>query len=494
MSMGTVFWLLTAVICLIFLVISWRVRGDANKSFSSYAIGSGSFNLWLIFFTQFASIMGVSNFFSHAGNAYVQGVGILAFILGEQGSKIVFALTLAGLIGKFTYNTLPEMIDDLIVRDKLTRAMAAVMASLIMIASVGGQAKAFGDLFEVFTGVNSAPIVILFSLIFIVYTVFGGVYSVVWTDLFQGIMCLIFGIIFYAFMFSRVDFSFAVLQSRLADLGKAELLSFSSVSGLAALNKFLTGLVGVMIFQVYWQRCFSCRSAKDAKRSMLSSGIICLLFVFMTAFSGLIIMTYNQGLNANNAMPWFMMNVMPGWLCACIFVLVLCAGMSTADSCLNSAAVLIVNDLIKPFRNDNDAILIRDTKIVTVIIGIVSCFCGIYAQTILSLLSKAYSFAGAGVVPVIVIGLLWRERNEPHDMGRKNSRVTPWAARVGILAGAIISQIKLFGDYAVIAGVAISSVLIIVISLLTANVPTEPIFLSKGDVHPLHKDHGTFHE
>ena len=125
-SMGTIFWLLTALVCLVFLVISWKVKDQANQSFSSYAIGSGSFNLWLIFFTQFASIMGVSNFFSHAGNSYEQGLGILAFILGEQGSKIVFALTVAGLIGRFTYNTLPELIDDLIVRDKLTRAMASV--------------------------------------------------------------------------------------------------------------------------------------------------------------------------------------------------------------------------------------------------------------------------------------------------------------------------------------------------------------------------------
>ena len=487
MSMGALFWLLTAAVCLVFLIISWRVRGDANRSFSSYAIGSGSFNLWLIFFTQFASIMGVSNFFSHAGNAYVQGVGILAFILGEQGSKIVFALTLAGLIGKFTYNTLPELIDDLIVRDKLTRALASFMASLIMIATVGGQAKAFGDLFEVFTGSSSVPIVILFSGIFILYTVFGGVYSVVWTDLFQGIMCLVFGVVFYLFMFSRVDFSPAVLQGRLDQLGKAELMSFASVNGLAALNKFLTGLVGVMIFQVYWQRCFSCRTAKDARNAMMTSGIICLLFVFMTAFSGLIIMTFNQELDANTAMPWFMMHIMPRWLCACIFVLVLCAGMSTADSSLNSAAVLWVNDMIRPFRRDSDAALIRYTKVLTVVIGLLACLTGIFGQTILSILSRAYSFAGAGVVPVIAIGLIWRERKEAHDMGKRNSRVTPWGARCGIIVGAVVSQLPFFGDYAVIAGVLISSALIVIVSLATRNVPVEAVFRSEGSVNPVRK-------
>ena len=99
MQMSTIFFLLTAVICGIFLLISWKAGSKAGESFSQYAIGGASFGMLMIFFTQFASIMGVSNFFAHAGNAYEQGVGIFAFILGEQGSKIVFALIFAGSIG-----------------------------------------------------------------------------------------------------------------------------------------------------------------------------------------------------------------------------------------------------------------------------------------------------------------------------------------------------------------------------------------------------------
>jgi len=248
MSMSTIFFILTAVVCGIFMLISWKVGGKANESFSQYAIGGASFGMLLIFFTQFASIMGVSNFFAHAGNAYEQGLGILAFILGEQGSKIVFALIFVGIIGKFTYNTIPELIDDLMVRDKLTRAMCGVLASIIMISCVGSQGKAFGDLFEVFTGSSSIPIVILFSAIFIIYTVTGGVYSVVWTDLFQGILCLVVGVIFYVFAFSRVDFSLEVLQTRLAAVGKENLLSFGNMDVMRAVNKFITGLIGVMSF------------------------------------------------------------------------------------------------------------------------------------------------------------------------------------------------------------------------------------------------------
>lgn len=479
MELSTMIYILTAVVCGVFLLISWKVGGKANESFSQYAIGGASFGMLLIFFTQFASIMGVSNFFSHAGNAYEQGVSIYAFILGEQGSKIVFAFLFAGLIGKFTYNTIPELINDLIVPDKLTRAMCGLLASIIMISSIGSQGKAFGDLFEVFTGSNATPIVILFSAIFIIYTVTGGVYSVVWTDLFQGILCLVIGIVFYVFAFSRVDFSLSELQLRLAEVGKENLLSFANVDVGGAINKFVTGFIGVMSFQAYWQRCFGCKNSKIAKKSMLWSGAICLLFVLMTATTGLIIMTYNQDLNANTAMPWFMMNCMPQILCAAIFVLVLCAGMSTADTCLNSSAVLIVNDMIHPFKKQTDQQMIRCAKIVTVIVGVISCVCGIYSQTVLSLLSKSYTIAGVGLMPLIMIGMFWKERKEDHQMGKRNSKVTPWGARCGIVVGIVVSQLPVFSGYGSIAGVIAASVVIIVVSLLTKNVPIEKCFESE---------------
>ena len=145
---------------------------------------------------------------------------------------------------------------------------------------------------------------------------------------------------------------------------------------------------------------------------------------------------------------------------------------------------------IRPFGSADDRKLVKDTKIVTVIVGVASCLCGIYASSILSLLSKAYSFAGAGIVPLICIGLVWKERSDtPHAMGKRNSRATPWGARSGIVVGAVVSQLSVFGDYATLVGVAASSVCIVLVSLLTKNVHIEPVFASEGNVAPLEKPH-----
>ncbi|MDY0094347.1 MAG: sodium:solute symporter family protein [Candidatus Vecturithrix sp.] len=469
MSLGPILWIITIVMCGAFLYISMKFQGEAKSSFSNYAIGGKSFPMYLIFFTQFATIMGVGNFVGHAGKGYQVGLPWMAFILGEQGSKVIFALFFAGLAGRFTYNTFPEMIDDLISRDKITRALGGLLASMIMIAWVGGQGKAFGNIFNIATGANPIPVILFFSAVFIVYTALGGIYSVVWTDLLQGIMVVIFGTIFYLYAFAPVNWSFAELGSRLQEIGKAELWTFGNTNNIALLTSFVTGCVGILAAQIYWQRCFAAKDSKTARNGLLYSGIIAILMVMLTALVGMVILTLNQELKPDDAMPWLMMHYVPTFVAAMIFALILAAGMSSADSNLNSACVLIVNDLIRPFHTKaTDADLVKYAKILTVIIGIFAAGAAIFANSILSLFSKAYAMAGGGLVPLLLVGLLWKERSDQsHTMGKKNSKVTPWGARVGIVAGALLTQITALGPNRVLIALVISAILIVVVSLAT---------------------------
>jgi SSS family solute:Na+ symporter len=84
------------------------------------------------------------------------------------------------------------------------------------------------------------------------------------------------------------------------------------------------------------------------------------------------------------------------------------------------------------------------------------------------LFSKAYSMAGGGLVPLLLVGLLWKQRKtEAFEMGKKNSKVTPWGARVGIVVGCILTQIPALGPNRMLIALVISAVLIVVVSILT---------------------------
>ena len=480
---------LTIGLFVIYFFIAVRQKSKAEESFSNYAIGGGTLPFYLLFFTHFANIMGVGNFMGHAGSAYVNGLPWLAFIVGEQGSKILFALVFAGMAGRMTYNTFPEMIDDLITRDKITRAMCGLLASSIMIAWVGGQGKAFGELFGVFTGVNPVPIILFFTTMFVIYTTMGGMLALVWMDFIQGLICVVFGILFYLFAFSKIDFNLALLGERLAAVGKAELYTFAGTDTISIITKFVTGTIGILVAQLYWQPCFAAKNPKTAKRSMFFGGTVAIIMTVCTALVGLVILSINQGLDQNSAMPWFMLNEMPLIVTIMIFVLVLAAGMSSADSNLNSAAILVSNDLVKTFKPGmTDKQMIKLTRILTVCIGALSAIGGIYASSIMSLFSKAYSMAGAGLVPLLVIGLLWKEESgmEP-TMGKKNSKITPWGARVGIVVGAILSQLDALGPNGILIALIASAASIIIVSIATKNVVPNPKFVSEGNVSPVEK-------
>ena len=491
-SQGIIIWIATFALCAVYFFIAIKQKKEAELSFSNYAIGGGKIPFFLLFFTHFANIMGVGNFMGHAGSAYINGLPWLAFIVGEQGSKIIFAIFFAGLAGRMTYNTFPEMIDDLITRDKVTRALAGLLASSIMIAWVGGQGKAFGQLFATFTGVSPEPIIIIFTVMFVFYTTMGGMLSLVWMDFIQGLICVVFGGIFYIIAFSKIDFSMAVLGEQLAAVGKAELFTFAGTDKISLITKFVTGCIGILVAQLYWQPCYAAKSPLAAKHSMFLGGSVAIVYTVLTAMVGLIILTFNQGLDANSAMPWFMLNEVAPLVTIMIFILVFAAGMSSADSNLNAAAILITNDLVRPFRKKEmtDAELIRLTRILTVVIGGIAAFGGIYASTIMSLFSKAYSMAGAGLVPLLVIGLIWKEdRAAEHTMSKKNSRITPWGARAGIVTGAVLSQLPALGPNAVLIALAASAACIVVISLFTKNVKNDPRFVSEGNVNPLIKEY-----
>jgi len=470
-SNAALLWTLTLVLCGAFIMLSFRFKKQANTSFSHYAIGDGhAFPFVLLFFTYFSTIMGAGNFFGHAGNAYEIGLPWMAYILGEQGAKLLFALVFAGAAGAFTYKTLPEMLDDIVVKDKVSRVLAALLLIILLVAMIGGQSKALGSIFAEFTGMDPIPIQIIFSAVFILFTCLGGIYSVVWLDLVQGILCCVFAVIFYLFAFSKVDFSFAVLGERLAAVGREQLWSFSNVNGLDTFNKFFTGLIGILVSQVIWQRCFCSKTGKEARNSLFLSGIICIVFTMATAFVGLIIVTLNPNLDANTAMSWFMTHAMPRALAAVIFLLILCAGMSTADSALNSCAVVIVNDILHPLMPGlNDRQLLAAAKVCTVLVGTASCLAGIFSHSIYSLIAGSNTLAASALAPIVLIGLAWKRRRGAHEMGTCNSRVAPWGARASMVIGFLAALFPIFKNAVSLWAVFLGSAALVLVSLVTGN-------------------------
>ena len=465
MSLFAITWTITIVSCLAYVLIGWKLKDEASKSFTSYAIAGGTLPFILVMFTDMSTIMGAGNFMGHATYGFKIGYSQIFFVLGEQGSKIIFALIFAGFAGRFVYKTIAEMMDDLLFRDKISRGIVGLLTVCIMTAWVGGQGAGLGYVFQQFTGADPTVIILFFSAIFILYTFLGGIHGIVWTEFVQGLMIAVFSVVFYVAAFAPVHFSLTELNARLVATGGAGLTQIKF--NFAALNNFITGCFGILAAQVYWQRCFAAKDGKTARNGMLVAGTFAVITVSLTVLVGMVTRTLNPGLDPNMAMPWLMAHQVPMAVTAIVFTLILAAAISSAASNLNSAAVILANDLVSPFNNKiSDQSLLKIAKGTTIIVGIFAALAAMYSPSIIALFSKAYTMAGGSVVPVLLVGLLWkRDYRRAFQAGAKhNSRLTPWGARVALVVGAVISL-----KYGILWGIGLAAVLAIVISLLTRN-------------------------
>lgn len=461
--LATIVIVITLVFCGLFFIVSWRVKDRAASSFAMYAIGGGALPLYLVLFSDIATIMGAGNFIGHATSGFTKGISHIPFIIGEQGSKIIFALVFAGFAGKFTYITISDLMYDLLHRDKISKAITGLLTGSIMLAWLGGQAMGLGYIFQQFTSINPFPVIIFFNAVFILYTYMGGVLSVVWTDFIQGVFVIVFGFVFYYFALAPVHWNIGELGTKLTAVAGPEFWDFSSVPLATVLVNFITGCFGVLAAQVYWQRCFAAKDARTARNAMLISGILVIVLVTLTAFVGMTAKTLNPDLDPALAMPWLMMNYVPLWAIAVVYALVLAAAMSSADSMLNAAAIIVVNDVIRPFkRNTTDQLLVTWTKRATIIIGVFACLLALYADSIIGMFAKAYTMAGGGLVPVLIVGLLWKTSREPFRAGKKNSRLTPWGVRSAVVCGALVSLL-----FSILWGILVATMLAVIVSLLT---------------------------
>lgn len=475
MTIAAYIWVLTIAFLIGMIGIGIWTSKRAQSNFSEYAIGGKQIPFYLLFFTFFATVFGVGNFIGHADKGAQIGLAWLPYIWGEQGGKIVMALTIAAFAARYSFSTMAEFIDNLIVKDRFVRALAGVLLSLVGIAWTGAQAMGFGDMYHIFTGADPTVIVILSAVVFIFYTMAGGMMACIWTDFIQGIMIVVFGVIFYLGAFSVINFNFTNLGIKAIQISP-KLWSFSGVSPVAILTLFLTAIMGQFTQQVTWQRFFGARDEKQAKFSYLYTAIIATICVSLTAIVGIITRVYLPGVKTGTSIA-LVKELFPMWMQLGMFLLIAGAGFSTASSYLNSAAVNITNDVILPYLpGASEKTSVRIAQIVTVTIGVASLIGTMKFKYLIDYVAFGYAVCGATMFPLLVVGLVWR-KDKAQGFSADNSRITPMAAKVGIIIGATVTlffeltpSLKSTWGGGVIPGAIVTSLLLILISAISQPV------------------------
>ena len=90
------------------ILIGYLMAHKGSQSAKHYFISGKELPLFLMFFLDFASVLGVGNFIGYAGKGYEIGLSQFWMMMGEQGTKVLFAVTVAGIAGRYAYTTFNE--------------------------------------------------------------------------------------------------------------------------------------------------------------------------------------------------------------------------------------------------------------------------------------------------------------------------------------------------------------------------------------------------
>ncbi|MGH1364467.1 MAG: sodium:solute symporter family transporter [Calditrichia bacterium] len=451
-------------------VAAWRVSSENPEDYFLADRGVGSF---VLFFTLIATNFSAFFFLGFSGAGYRIGYSYYA-MMGFGTALVSLSFYFIGhkvwLFGKQNgYITPPEMIGDRLNSRPLKVVYLTVMV-LFTLPYLALQPIGAGHLLSQLTG-GSLPYfggAIVLSVFIVLYVFVGGMRSIAWTDVLQGI--LMFALMFLAVYLISQPFGGITEANVAAYHQKPELFSADGGGYFTPASFFsfmLLWALAVPMFPQMFMRFFMADNPRSLRISAsLYPLVTTTLFICPIVIGVLGHLEFPDlaGREADTILPKMLAAFAPEWLAALVMVGALAAFMSTMDSQLLALSSMITRDIYVEFI-DSEVSIEKQVKIGRILIVILAGFGLAIAYsppaTIAAIATQAFS--GLAILfPTTFACIYWK-------------RTTALSCIVSIIIAELLLLLIyfgsiptnwLFGFLPVVPLTLIASLLIVIVSLL----------------------------
>ena len=431
-NFSTIDWIIVSVYICIPVVIGIVVKKYVRQ-LSDFIVAGRTLKLFIAIATLTGTELGLVTVMYNSELGFKHGFS--AFHVGLIELVCILAIGLTGFIvyklRQLRIMTIPEFYNMRF--GKKVRIIGGILLALGGILNMGLFLQAGARFMMGVTGYsNPAGLKIFMSVMLImvlIYTVLGGMVSVVLNDFMQFVVLSIGMIIGSYFAISKIGWD---------NLFKAP----DTMDKIAWFNPVAEGSDFGMIYVIFmvvltfsagalWQsgtlRALSAKTPQIAKQlfawssvSYLARRVIPMLwgicaFIFVSQTPKML--SAFQGPNALNpqfGMPIFIAKVLPSGFLGLIAAGMFAAFMSTHDSYLLSWSSVITQDIIAPLKKDklSDKSRLLITRISIIIIGLFLLIWGLWFEAPVSLwnyMAVTGTIYLAGAFTVVVAGLYWKK-------------------------------------------------------------------------------------
>lgn len=430
------------------------------KNSGDYYVAGRSFGPVVLMATVCATIIGGSGLMGRAGKAYSGGFMAIMTALPYLIGMFIFS----GISGRISdvgiqhnISSVPELFEKRF--GKPTKLVLSALIAFTMMGTVASQVRAAGTIINMLggdVGITYEMGALIACVVFMVYTATSGLFGVVYTDVFQFYMLLLF---VYILIPVSSLMSVGGWSRFTANLDPALVKPYINGS---ILGDIVTYLVFTMAGAEMWQRAFAAKDRSSAKKGMFLGTSVYGVTIALVFFMGIIgHQVLGEGItNTDSVVPALAIKVLPIGLTGLALAGLLSVIMSTADSYLLVSVQTCVHDIgktIHPGMTDRREILL--SRIFSIILPLGALVIALYIQNAYDILMFSWSFYAAACGLPCFAALYWR-------------KTTSAGILSGMLSGFIVcvawKQLgQPFGLGAAVPGAIACAIALSVVSLLT---------------------------
>ena len=451
-----------------------RSKKGQDKSSNDYFLAGNTLTWWAVGASLIAANISAEQFIGMSGSAYVSGIAMAAYELEAALALIIVGKFLLPLMIKKGIFTIPQFLSDrynwgvglafsifwlfLYVFINLT---SVAWLGAIAIKMILGLPDVQGFIFGMEVDMTLLTIILILFVIAGIYSIYGGLASVAWTDVMQVTFLVGGGLITAYFALDFIAGDLNISGGALGALGKiySELgqidgdkhfnLVVNSTGGAYAdtvTSEPYFDIPGIVVIVGalwltnlgYWgfnqyiiQKGLAAKNLDEAKKGMVFAGFLKILIPFIVCIPGvcafyivnqqpelyekLIHGVAENGITRpDQAYPFLIHYFTPTVVKGLAFAALAAAVISSLASMFNSTSTIFTMDIYRKFINKNAT----DKKLVTVgritsLSALIIAFIAVYpimggADQAFQVIQEYSGFVYPGIVVIFGLGLLWK--------------------------------------------------------------------------------------
>jgi len=323
----------------------------SNKTSKDFFLGRKNLPWIVAMFSIVATETSVLTFISIPGIAYRGNWLFLQLAIGYIIGRILVSVFLLPQYFNLGVTSIYEVLGK-----KFGSEIQKIASGVFLITRIladGIRFLATAVIVQVVTGWSLPMAVIIIGIVTLIYSLLGGIRTIVWIDSFQFILYLFGGLITIFFILINMDIRAGELFSTLYSANKFTFLNFTG-DLFSDPYLFITAVIGGAFLSfsshgadyMMVQRVLGTRDLASGRKAMIGSGFFVFLQFAVFLLAGSLIYSYMGGvpIAKDREFSTFIVEHLPVGLKGLLLAGILSAAMSTLSSSINSLASSTIND------------------------------------------------------------------------------------------------------------------------------------------------------